>query len=88
MPERVVWAVRKQIHSRGLHYHKERHFTGGVAEVTGTLIRDGKMTVPNRQRKKTYDTRMKLAAAVDPAEAARLTSVLQGLNQQRKQVEG
>jgi len=32
--ESVVWAVRKQIHSRGLHYHKEKHFTQGVAEIT------------------------------------------------------
>ena len=63
VPKRVVWAVRKQIHSRRLHYPKERHFTGGVAEVTGTLIRDGKMAVPNRQRKKACDTRMNLATA-------------------------
>lgn len=86
--ERTVWAVRKQIHSRGLHYHKERHYIGGVAEVTGTLLRNGKTVVPNRQLKKAYDTRMKLMAVVDPAEEARLKSVLRGLNQQRNQVEG
>jgi hypothetical protein len=88
VPERVVWAVRRQIHCRGLHYHKERRYTGGVGEVTGTLIKHGQVLVPNRQRKKAYDTRMQLAAAVEPAEAARLTSVLRGLTEQRKQVEG
>ncbi len=88
VPERVIWAVRKQIHSRGLHYHKEKHFTQGVAEVTGTLIKDGRMVVPNRQRKKAYDTRMKLAATTDPAEMAQLMSRLRGLGEQRRQVEG
>ena len=88
VPERVVWAIRKQIHSRGLHYHKERHYTKRVSEVTGTLIRDGRTIVPNRQRKKAYDIRMKLVAAVDPAETAKLESSLRGLNEQRKQVEG
>lgn len=86
--ESVVWAVRKQIHSRGLHYHKEKHFTQGVAEITGTLIKDGRMVVPNRQRKKAYDTRMKLAVAADSVEAAQLASRLRGLSEQRRQVEG
>ena len=88
VPESVVWAIRKQIHSRGLLYHKERHYTRGVGEVTGALIKDGRMIVPNRQRKKAYDTRMKLAATDDPAEAAKLASSLRGLNEQKKQVEG
>jgi Reverse transcriptase (RNA-dependent DNA polymerase) len=88
VPERVVWAIRQQIHSRGLEYHKERHYTGGIGEVTGSLIDHGRLSVPNRQRKKAYDARMALAAATDPAEVARLTSVLRGLNEQRKQVEG
>ena len=88
VPERVVWPIRQQIRSRGLHYHKERHYTGGLGEVTGALIDRGRLIVPNRQRKKAYDTRMALAAATDPAEAARLISVLRGLNEQRKQVEG
>lgn len=88
VPEGVVWAIRKQIHSRGLLYHKERHYTRGVGEVTGTLIKNGRMSVPNRQRKKAYDTRMRLAVTIDPAEAAKLASTLRGLNEQRRQVEG
>jgi hypothetical protein len=88
VPERVPWAIRQQIHSRGLHYHKERRYTGGIGEVTGALIDRGRLIVPNRQRKKAYDTRQALAAATDPAKAARLTSVLRGLNAQRKQIEG
>jgi hypothetical protein len=88
VPERVVWEVRKQIHNRSLEAHKERRHTCGLGEVTGALINRGRLAVPNRQLKKAYDTRVALAAATDPAEMARLTSVLRGLNDQRKQVEG
>ena len=88
VPEKVIWAVRKQIHSRGLHYHKERHFAQGVAEVTGTVIKDGRMVVPNRQRKKAYDTLMKLAVVSNPDELEQLASRLRGLTEQRRQVEG
>ncbi len=88
VPDRVLWAVRSQIHSRGLHYHKEKHFTQGVAEVTGTLVKDGRMLVPNRQRKKAYDTRIMLAATTDAAEMVQLMSRLRGLSEQRRQVEG
>ena len=88
VPESVVWELRKQIHSRGLQYHKEKHFTQSTAEVTGTLIKDGCMMVPNRQRKKAYDTRIKLAATTDSIEAAQFASRLRGLSEQRRQVEG
>ena len=52
------------------------------------VVKDGKTLVPNRQRKKAYETHVALAGTEDPAEHARLTAVLRGLDQQRKQVEG
>jgi hypothetical protein len=88
VPDKVMWQIKQQVHSRDLIAHKERRYTGGIGEVTGALIKDGKLQVPNRQRKKTYETRMALAATEDPAEIVRLSSVLRGLNQQRKQIEG
>jgi hypothetical protein len=88
VPDKVIWQIKQQVHSRDLIAHKERRYTGGIGEVTGALIKDGKLQVPNRQRKKTYETRMALAATEDPAEIVRLSSVLRGLNQQRKQIEG
>jgi hypothetical protein len=88
VPGPVLWAIKQEIHKRGLDYHKERRYTRGPAEVTGILIRDGKLLVPNRQRKKAYDVRAKLAQTEDPTEATKLAAVLRGLDQQRKQVEG
>jgi hypothetical protein len=86
--DKVIWEIKKQIHRRELIAHKERRYSCGVGEVTGVLIKDGRLIVPNRQRKKNYEVRMALAATGDPVEAARLSSVLRGLNQQRAQIEG
>jgi hypothetical protein len=88
VPGPVLWAIKQEIHKRGLRYHKERRYKGGPAEVTGILLKDGKTLVPNRQRRKAYEARMALADTEDAAEHARLTAVLRGLDQQRKQVEG
>jgi hypothetical protein len=88
IPGKVVWAIKQEIHRRGLDYHKERRYTRGIGEVTGGVIRDGKVVVPNRQRKKAFDTRMQLATTTDQAEALRLASVLRGLDAQRRQIEG
>jgi hypothetical protein len=87
VPESVAWAVRKEIHKRGLQYHKERHYAGRYSEVTGVLMRDGKLVVPNRQLKKAHDVRLKLASASDPGDMVQLKAVLHGLKEQRKQVE-
>ncbi len=68
VPDRVIWEIKKQIHCRELLAHKERRYTGGIGEVTGAIINNGKLQVPNRHRKKAYDTCTTLAATEDPAE--------------------
>ncbi len=35
IPGKVVWAIKQEIHRRGLNYHKERRYTRGIGEVTG-----------------------------------------------------
>jgi hypothetical protein len=87
VPERVMWQIRKCIAKRELTYHKERRYTAGFAEVTGVIIKDGRLIVPHRQRKKANETRNAITEA-DEAGAAQLCTVLRGLNQQRLQVEG
>jgi hypothetical protein len=86
VPNRVVWEVRKRIHARGLEYHKERHFIGGIGEVTGVLIRNGRLTLPNRQRKKVHTVRTELRATVDPERFAALNATLRGLMTQQRQI--
>ena len=50
--EAEMWSVKQAIFGRGLRYHKEKVYRGGFAEVTGTILRNGRITVPNRQMKK------------------------------------
>jgi hypothetical protein len=83
----VVWEIKKQIHSRGLTYHKQKRYFE-IGEVTGAIIGRNRMRVPNRQHKKAYVLRGELARATDPSEIARLNTVLRGLREQRRQVEG
>ena len=86
--EHVMWAIRQQVHSRQLVYHKERHFRGGVGEVTGVVVRDSAIRLPNRQRKKLYDLKTALMVEEDATTAATLTRSISGLSSQQKQVEG
>ena len=88
VPDRVMWEIKKRIDRCQLEYHKERRYRAGVGEVTGSLLKNGQLLVPNRQLKKAYETRKALSAAADPDELRRLAAVLRGLDQQRKQVEG
>jgi hypothetical protein len=81
-------AIKREIHAHGLRYHKEKRYRGNFAEVTGVIIRDGRLLVPNRQRKKAFEARMRLAELHDDHEVDALGRKLQGFDQQRKQVEG
>lgn len=85
--DKTIWEVQKQIHSRGLIYHKERNFRGGIAEVTGVLLRDGKTLIPNRQHQKAHLTRVELRETDDIDRAVSLDQRLTGLKSQRKQIE-
>jgi Reverse transcriptase (RNA-dependent DNA polymerase) len=87
VPDSTLWAIKQQLHSRGLRYHKERRYTGRHKEVTGVLIIEGQIRVPNRQKLKAYKAREMLKTLPDCEEKVRLASVLKGLNEQRKQVE-
>jgi hypothetical protein len=52
VPIADVWQVRRMIHRTGLRYHKLKHYVDKPAEVTGVIVRNGRVVVPNRQRLK------------------------------------
>ncbi len=83
----LVWEVQKQIYSRGLRYHKERDFRSGTAEVTGVLLRGGKLSIPNRQHLKAHLLRRELKTAGDAERLLAVSQSLVGLRSQRKQIE-
>lgn len=87
VPAWLIWSVRRMIHSRGLRYHKERYFSRGVGEVTGIVVRDGKVVVPNRQLKKVHELRSRLQSSNDSEEVERLQRSIAGLICQQNYVE-
>ncbi len=88
VPDGLMWDIQQQIHSHGLRYHKQNSFNGGVAEVTGVLLRDGRAMIPNRQHHKAHLLRVQLRETTDLKEVDALTKRLDGLKSQRTQIEG
>jgi retron-type reverse transcriptase len=87
VPEWLMWEIRQKICRRGLHYHKERRFTGGFGEVTGVVLRDGRTVLPNRQRKRAFELSKQIDTLPEGDERQTLQRKLAGLHAQRRQVE-
>lgn len=83
----LMWRISQKIHSRGLVYHKARHYQGGFAEITGVIIRDERTVLPNRQRKKLHDLRTTLRETTNVEIASTTQKSITGLISQQKQVE-
>lgn len=87
VPDNLVWEIKKQIHRCGLHYHKEKFYAGQVSEVTGVIIRNGSLKLPNRQHKKIYELGQQLARGVESEQQNTLLNRLQGYEAQADQIE-
>lgn len=85
VPKVDVWQVQKMIHGVGLRYHKEKTFVDQSAEITGVVLRDGKLVAPFRQHKKMHETRALLAAATEDDRQALLGRVA-GITGQIRQI--
>lgn len=86
VPDRLLWNVKQQIHRCGLRYHKEKHYCGGAKEVTGVIIRDGELTLPNRQHLKIHQLRQSLQTETDQEERNTLLGKLRGCLAQANQI--
>lgn len=87
VPSRVMWQIKQQIHRCGLHYHKEKHYAAGTArEVTGVIIRDGKIIPPNRRYLKMYQLHQQIQRESDPEKQVKLHQQLQGSEAQVRQI--
>jgi hypothetical protein len=47
VPEALVWQIKQIIHRGGLRYHKEKRSVDRPAEVTGVILRQGALLLPN-----------------------------------------
>jgi retron-type reverse transcriptase len=86
VPTRVLWEIKKQIHASGLRYHKEKHFIDGPVEVTGVIIRNGKLFAPNRQLKKLHQSKREVSFA-GPRSKQMVADRIKGLIGQLKQIQ-
>ena len=87
IPYWLLWEIKKQIHARGLVYHKERNFFNGVAEITGVIVDEEGLSLPNRQHQKSHLLRKKLYQETNEENRINISLSLKGLETQRKQVE-
>jgi hypothetical protein len=86
LPTSVVWDIKRAIHAGGLRYHKEKRAVDRRAEVTGVVIRGGKLLPPNRQWRKLRDAKREFHREHRPERSKRLMGRLAGLNGQVAQI--
>ncbi|HEY1941231.1 MAG TPA: reverse transcriptase family protein [Roseiarcus sp.] len=86
MPAEFIWSIRQAIHRAGLRYHKEKHYVGRPAEITGVIVDGGRLAVPHRQLKKLHATRQELASAKSNALTRQLEGKVAGMLGQIKQI--
>jgi hypothetical protein len=86
VPTRAVWQVKQELHAAGLRYHKEKGFIDCPADVTGVILRDGRLLLPNRQHLKIRTTKSELGAVCEEIAKQAVFGRLRGLTGQRTQI--
>lgn len=86
LPDAIMWEVRKLLHGAGLRYHKEKKYVDRPAEVTGVILRNGELAIPNRQHLKLRNARKVRREAVTQDEIDASDRRVDGLIAQRKQI--
>jgi len=85
VPGELKWKVRQVIYSTGLRYHKEKSFIDKPAEVTGVVLREGQLLMPNRQHRKRWLANKELRVEKNEKTRAKLKKRIKGLNAQAAQ---
>lgn len=85
VPKSAIWEVRRMIHGSGLRYHKQKTFVDQPAEVTGVILKNGKLLAPFRQHQKLRATKVAIQSA-DPIDKEALISRLAGVAGQIAQI--
>jgi hypothetical protein len=82
-----LWELKRAIHASGLRYHKEKSYFDKASEITGVIVRASGLSAPNRQLKKTYQMKRRVAAYLKDGRDAVAMGTLQGLRGQLKQIQ-
>jgi hypothetical protein len=89
VPGALVWQVKQIIVKNGfkLKREKEVSLTGSPADITGVIVRDGTLKLPNRQLKKIAEIKKLHRSATNGRLAIKLENQLKGRLAQRRQIE-
>jgi hypothetical protein len=85
--EQLLWEVWKTIHAAGLVYHKEKRFVDCGAEVTGVVLRNGKLALPKRRHLKMHLTTKAAQSAPNEVDRQKALATVRGMRAQWRQVE-
>jgi retron-type reverse transcriptase len=61
--KRLMWKVKSEIHNSGLIYHKEKHYSHGISEVTGIIIEKDSLVLKHEMHKRAHEVKMVLSSA-------------------------
>jgi len=89
VPCSLIWQVKKEFHRCGLcdNKKKEKHYVGNKArKITGVITKDGKLDLPNSQRKKMHERHQAIERETEHAEIKHLMQSLRGLESQAQQI--
>jgi len=78
-----MWEIKRIIHGYGLRYHKEKAYFDAPAEITGVILRNGRVALPNRQHLKLRKAQQSLSISPHDAE---IHARIAGLHAQASQI--
>jgi hypothetical protein len=90
VPGVLVWQIKQIIVKNGfqLKSEKEVSLLGSLADITGVIIRDGMLKLPNRQHKKLAEIKKLQKITTDKVLSIKLENQVKGRLSQRRQIEG
>ena len=89
IPGQAVWKVKQTLHRHGHRYSrkKERHLIGKPADVTGVIVSDDVLLLPNRQHEKIAKLKRERNSVSTAPEMQSLDRKLRGRFAQARQIE-
>jgi hypothetical protein len=83
----LIWEIKREIKNTGLLYHKEKNYKGKRAKkITGVIIKNGSLLLPNKKHLKIHELRMALREEADPEKREKLVERIRGSECQAKQI--
>ncbi|WP_375500814.1 reverse transcriptase family protein [uncultured Nostoc sp.] len=89
VPDKLIWQVKREFLRCGLrdNREKEKRYVGNKPrKITGVIVNDGKLKIPNIQHKKMHERRQAIMRETEHTEKEHLIQSLKGLESQAQQI--